>query len=134
VIVSQGAVYPRGAAIGILIPIQFYELLHRDSGALRQNLHRHNGLIGHKFEEMAPDELFHPLIPSSEALSLISTALAWAVSPSALAMVAAAGPKVFTASSLKAITLLNLRKSTTLKAEEKRALPPVGMTWLGPAT
>ena len=37
-------------------------------------------------------------------------------------------------SSLRATRLLTLRKWAVLRGELKRAVPPVGITWLGPAT
>jgi hypothetical protein len=63
VVMSQGMVYSGGTAIGILIPVQFYELLHRDCGALCQNLHRHNGLIRFKLAEVVPDKPFQSFNP-----------------------------------------------------------------------
>src|SRR3989338_11140309 len=66
-------------------------------------------------------------------VSRLSTALAWASSPSALARVCAAGPSFFSRASSTLIRLVSLTKSVTLSGEVKRAVPPVGKTWLGPA-
>ena len=58
---------------------------------------------------------------------------AWAVSPSARAMRAVAGPSARSDASSMLTTLVALRKSCTPSGEAKRAVPEVGMTWLGPA-
>ena len=60
-------------------------------------------------------------------------ARAWAVSPSARASVEVAGPRRRIAALLAAMTLITFVNSATLIGDEKRAVPPVGMTWLGPA-
>ena len=66
-------------------------------------------------------------------LSRRLTAAAWPPRPSVRARVSAAGPIAANACSLRPIRLISLTKSVTLIGLAKRAVPPVGMTWLGPA-
>jgi hypothetical protein len=54
--------------------------------------------------------------------------------PSERAMTAAALESSRPLDSSRPIRLMILTKSHTLSGEAKRAVPPVGMTWLGPAT
>src|SRR5204863_2049421 len=66
-------------------------------------------------------------------LSRRSTARACASNPSRRASRATAGPSLASVRGPAAITLERLMKSYTPSGEEKRALPPVGRTWFGPA-
>src|SRR4051794_25579013 len=59
---------------------------------------------------------------------------AWPGGPSAPAGVAAAAAGWLAAPAEKRRVWLRRRKSSTPRAEGKRALPQVGGTWLGPAT
>src|SRR5262245_37776456 len=63
-----------------------------------------------------------------------SAAAVWAVSDSARANSAAAELIAALVGVSSATRLVILTKSSTLSGEAKRAVPPVGMTWLGPAT
>ena len=63
-----------------------------------------------------------------------STARAWASKPSARARRAAVGPIWARRSAGRPTTLMIFTKSSTERGEAKRAVPPVGMMWLGPAT
>ena len=64
----------------------------------------------------------------------LSAAPAWAVSASARASTAAAGARAAVVSSSRSMRLVMRTKSRTLSGEAKRAVPPVGIVWLGPAT
>ena len=59
---------------------------------------------------------------------------AWASRPSSLASVPAVVLKELDTGSFKAIKLTKWTKSHRFNGEAKRAVPPVGITWLGPAT
>lgn len=60
-------------------------------------------------------------------------ARACACSPSPYASSAATGPSTCAPRALASIRLERLTKSYTPSGEEKRAVPEVGSTWLGPA-
>jgi hypothetical protein len=62
-----------------------------------------------------------------------SIAAACPPNPSAFASAAAGGPSRSTSARPSANTLVIFTKSCTVSGDEKRAVPPVGMTWLGPA-
>ncbi len=59
---------------------------------------------------------------------------ACACNPSASASATAAGPTRASAAASAATQVVRLRKSNTESPEAKRAVPPVGSTWFGPAT
>src|SRR6266511_2471444 len=64
----------------------------------------------------------------------IAAAAPWPSSPSTRASSAKCGPAFSSPAAAYWITLSRLTKSSVLNAEAKRAVPPVGRTWLGPAT
>ena len=66
--------------------------------------------------------------------SRISTARACASKPSVRARRAAIGPICARRLDDRPITLTILMKSATESGDAKRAVRPVGITWLGPAT
>ena len=68
------------------------------------------------------------------ARNRFSTARAWSYSPSALAIMAASCTSCFRPASSTITVFINLIKSLILSGELNRAVPPVGKTWLGPAT
>src|SRR5579872_4642068 len=63
-----------------------------------------------------------------------ATESACASSPSARASVTAAGPIAFKLASVRRMSEVRFMKSSVPSPEEKRALLPVGSTWLGPPT
>ena len=64
----------------------------------------------------------------------ISAASAWAVRPSARAIIAAASDNSTETSSSRAITGVVFKNVCTPTPELNLAVPDVGITWLGPAT
>ena len=70
---------------------------------------------------------------SSILFNLISIARACPVNPSDLAIADAALPIFVSVSRFRLIIGIVLRKCLTPKAEEYLEVPPVGITWLGPA-
>src|SRR5229473_1642167 len=63
-----------------------------------------------------------------------AAAAAWPSSPSMRASSATCGPASASPALAYSMTLRRLTKSSVVSAEAKRAVPPVGRTWLGPAT
>src|SRR5215831_18774573 len=64
----------------------------------------------------------------------IAAAAPWPSSPSTRARAARCGPASRSPAGAYSITLRRFTKSSVPRAEAKRAVPPVGSTWLGPAT
>src|SRR5207248_4190381 len=142
--------HTRRRPIRVLVGIELHERLRCDLGArrdlqrvLRRRVRRHplhpwNGGHGdggtggrgeHDMLPRSPRRLRHRSPPFRRA----SMAAAWAARPSARARAMAGSPSGRNCAAPNEKTEITLMKSSRLSGEANRAVPPVGMTWLGPA-